>query len=72
MRENQDAPVDTQGAHCQADKKQDKKLQDFQTLVGLLLSVQTKDETTFMVMSRLKSKGFSLNMALKLSDEELK
>ena len=72
MRDRKDAPVDTQGAGCQSDATMPKEVQDFQTLTSLLLSVQTKDETTDLVMRRLVKEKFSLQTALDWSDEKLK
>ncbi|KAH8334609.1 hypothetical protein KR059_012207 [Drosophila kikkawai] len=56
MRNRQPAPVDTMGCHRCADPKADPKTQRFQNLVALMLSSQTKDQTTFEAMNRLKER----------------
>ncbi|XP_041674226.1 endonuclease III-like protein 1 [Drosophila eugracilis] len=54
MRISRSAPVDTMGCHRCADPKADAKTQRFQNLVALMLSSQTKDQTTYEAMNRLK------------------
>ena len=44
MRKKRDAPVDSNGTECCADPKAEPKLYRYQTLIGLMLSSQTKDE----------------------------
>ncbi|XP_016963148.1 endonuclease III-like protein 1 [Drosophila biarmipes] len=56
MRNSKTAPVDTMGCHRCADSKADEKTQRFQNLVALMLSSQTKDQTTFEAMNRLKER----------------
>ncbi|KAH8366460.1 hypothetical protein KR084_009618 [Drosophila pseudotakahashii] len=56
MRNSKTAPVDTMGCHRCADPKADAKTQRFQNLVALMLSSQTKDQTTFEAMNRLKDR----------------
>ncbi|XP_017022565.1 endonuclease III-like protein 1 [Drosophila kikkawai] len=56
MRNRQPAPVDTMGCHRCADPTADPKTQRFQNLVALMLSSQTKDQTTFEAMNRLKER----------------
>ena len=53
MRAENPAAVDTMGAHCLMDSKASKNEQAFQTLVGLMLSSQTKDEVTSATMNYL-------------------
>lgn len=53
------APVDTMGCERLADPSAPPEIQKFQTLVALMLSVQTKDETTSMIVSRLKERGLT-------------
>ncbi|XP_043070623.1 endonuclease III-like protein 1 [Drosophila grimshawi] len=55
MRSQKPAPVDTLGCHQCADINADAKTQRFHKLVALMLSSQTKDETTFEAMKRLKA-----------------
>ncbi|XP_065371821.1 endonuclease III-like protein 1 [Calliphora vicina] len=54
MRSNDKAPVDTMGCHKCADENADEKTQRFHKLVALMLSSQTKDETTYHAMLRLR------------------
>ncbi|XP_068140078.1 endonuclease III-like protein 1 [Drosophila tropicalis] len=59
MRQSASAPVDTMGCHKCADQDADEKTQRFQNFVALMLSSQTKDETTFKAMKRLKARNLS-------------
>jgi endonuclease III len=54
MRVLKNAPVDILGCEKQADPLEPKNIQNFQTLIALLISVQTKDETTDKVMKRFR------------------
>jgi endonuclease III len=47
------------GCERLADPKAPLLIQKFQTLVALMLSIQTKDETTSMIMTRLKERGLT-------------
>ena len=47
MRSKRDAPVDSNGTECCADPTAEPKLFRYQTLIGLMLSSQTKDEVSF-------------------------
>jgi endonuclease-3 len=53
MRRENPAAVDTMGAHTVSDKKATANEQAFHTLVGLMLSSQTKDEVTSATMKHL-------------------
>ena len=53
-RVTHEAPVDVVGCERLADRKEPIEIQKYQTLVALMLSIQTKDEITAMVMGRLK------------------
>ena len=57
MRVVRNAPVDILGCEKQADPLEPKNIQNFQTLIALLISVQTKDETTHKVMKRFRQVG---------------
>jgi endonuclease-3 len=57
MRVVRNAPVDILGCEKQADPLETKNIQNFQTLIALLISVQTKDETTDKVMKRFREAG---------------
>ncbi|XP_061391948.1 uncharacterized protein LOC133327406 [Musca vetustissima] len=54
MRSKEKAPVDTMGCHKCADENADEKTQRFHKLVALMLSSQTKDDTTYHAMLRLR------------------
>ncbi len=72
MRAENPAAVDTMGAHCLRDTKATENEQAFQTLVGLMLSSQTKDEVTSATMNYLiKEKGLSIDMIMKTSEKDL-
>ena len=58
-RKNNIAPVDTMGCEKLHDTTAPIEVQKYQTLIALMLSVQTKDEITSMVMNRLKSYGLT-------------
>lgn len=47
------------GCERLADPNASMEVQKFQTLVALMLSVQTRDETTYMIVNRLKEKGLT-------------
>ncbi|CAJ0585855.1 unnamed protein product, partial [Mesorhabditis spiculigera] len=66
-----DAPVDTMGCHMLADLNAPKEDQQFQALVGAMLSPQTKDEVTFAAMKRFRDRGCTVEQVLKMSASEL-
>ncbi|KAI8129922.1 Endonuclease III-like protein 1 [Lucilia cuprina] len=59
MRTKDSAPVDTMGCHKCADENADEKTQRFHKLVALMLSSQTKDETTYHAMLRLREQNLT-------------
>ncbi|EAN30897.1 Endonuclease III-like protein [Theileria parva strain Muguga] len=67
-RNKEIAPVDLYGCHCVADPGEHF---EFQTLVGCMLSSQTKDEITALTMKNLKKRGLTLDNILKMDEEEL-
>jgi len=71
MRKDRNAPVDTMGCMANADQTAPKETRDFQLLVSLILSVQTKDEKTAEAMKNLKEKGLTLENMYKMSEEEI-
>ncbi|UYV76295.1 hypothetical protein LAZ67_13003290 [Cordylochernes scorpioides] len=71
MRSLKNAPVDTLGAHCCADRSADPKVSRFQTLVGLMLSSQTKDEVTHAAVQRLIQHGLTVDSILQTSEERV-
>ncbi|KAL5109534.1 Endonuclease III-like protein 1 [Taenia crassiceps] len=64
MRKKANAPVDSMGCHTLADKNTDSKTVRLQTLLGLMLSSQTKDEVTSSAMARLIDRGIANLTAL--------
>ena len=60
------------GCERLADPKAPANIQKYQTLIALMLSVQTKDETTSKIMERLKEKGLTPEEMIKYSEEELR
>jgi len=71
MRKNLTAPVDTMGCHCCPDKKAPKDVWDFQLLVSLMLSVQTKDEATFKAMTKLKENNLTVESINKMDESKI-
>ena len=71
MRSKITAPVDIEGASTLADPSSDPKTFRFQTLVGLMLSSQTRDPATASKMKFLVSKGLSIDSILATSQEDL-
>ncbi|KAL5967247.1 Endonuclease III-like protein 1, partial [Taenia solium] len=65
MRKKANAPVDSMGCHALADKDADSKTLRLQTLLGLMLSSQTKDEVTSSAMARLIDRGVANLTALR-------
>ncbi len=67
MRNLEEAPVDTMGVTKCSDKSESSNTYKYQTLISLILSSQTKDETTFSVMSKLIKFGLNLETISNLS-----
>jgi len=72
MRKDKNAPVDLLGSHLQFNEDDPKDVQGFQLITSLILSVQTKDQITDMIMKRMLEKGLNLDFIDKMSLEELK
>ena len=70
-RERTQAPVDIEGAETLADTQSPPKVMRFQTLVGLMLSSQTKDPVTAAAMTRLKEKGLSVSEIREMTEDEI-
>ena len=47
------------GCHKQNDPKAPIEIQKYHWLIALMLSIQTNDRTTSMIMTRLKEKGLT-------------
>ena len=70
MRSQMTAPVDTEGAATLGEDT-DPKVFRFQTLVGLMLSSQTRDPVTAKKMRYLIDKGLSIDSIIKIPESEL-
>ncbi|XP_063709498.1 endonuclease III-like protein 1 isoform X2 [Culicoides brevitarsis] len=72
MRKEHPAPVDTMGCDVFHDSETEPRICRFHSLVSLMLSSQTKDETNFSVMTRLKNrfKTFSPEQVIECSEFE--
>ena len=70
LRARRDAPVDDIGCERLADMD-DKETYRYQTLIALMLSSQTKDQTTAEAMEKLKAHGLTVRSILKTSPEKL-
>lgn len=71
MRKNYDAPVDSMGCHTCTDQNANPKDIRYQTLLALMLSSQTKDQTTHAAMLRLREYGCNVESILNISNEKL-
>ena len=72
MRSEQEAPVDIYGCEYCPDEKASKEVYNFQTLVSLLLSSQTKDQQTYNAMKRLKVHGLDIDTIRKTSEDTIR
>lgn len=70
MRSVMTAPVDIEGA-ATLGEDEDPKVFRFQTLVGLMLSSQTRDPVTAKKMRFLIDKGLSVESILNISEKDL-
>jgi endonuclease-3 len=64
MRRKNPAPVDTMGARVISTSEKSTKEFRLETLLGCLLSSQTKDRTTFAAVERLKQHGCTVSNLL--------
>ena len=72
MRLENPAAVDTMGAHCLLNPKSSKNEQAYQTLIGLMLSSQTKDEVTSAAMKILVyDHALSIDMVMNTSEAKI-
>ena len=71
MRDYARAPVDDMGVECTIDSNTDRPTYKFQTLVSLILSAQTNDKSTFLVMKRLLGYGLTIDNIAKISEQDL-
>eukprot|EP00826_Nyctotherus_ovalis_P010560 TRINITY_DN12776_c0_g3_i1.p1 TRINITY_DN12776_c0_g3~~TRINITY_DN12776_c0_g3_i1.p1 ORF type:complete len:267 (+),score=74.95 TRINITY_DN12776_c0_g3_i1:60-860(+) len=71
MRSTKTAPVDTKAPGKLPDPKATKTVYNYQTLVALMLSPQTRDEVCAVAMDRLKEHGLTPKKIKEMSQEEL-
>ncbi|XP_075230730.1 nth-like DNA glycosylase 1 isoform X2 [Lycorma delicatula] len=71
MRKDQSAPVDDMGCHKTMDETASPKEKRYQALVSLMLSSQTKDQTTYATMLKLREHGLTVDNILNTDDESL-
>ncbi|KAK1443060.1 endonuclease III-like protein 1 [Babesia gibsoni] len=71
MRQKKDAPVDSMGAHCLADEDEDPATYEYQTLIAVMLSSQTKDPVTAAAMEALKEEGLNIENISNMTEDEL-
>jgi endonuclease-3 len=71
MRDYARAPVDDMGVECTIDSNTDRPTYKFQTLVSLILSAQTNDKSTFLVMKRLLGYRLTVDNIAKISEPDL-
>lgn len=69
-RDSNVAPVDTMGCDALAEKKDLKRFR-FQTLIALILSSQTKDQTVAEAMRKLQQHDLSVDGVLKMNKDIL-
>jgi len=71
MRKEKNAPVDLIGAFTCPDKDAPEETRNFQLLVALMLSVQTKDEITAEAMTNLKKFGLTIEKMNEASEDDI-
>eukprot|EP00795_Rhopilema_esculentum_P009161 gene9161-16829_t len=72
MREDETAPVDSQGCERTADESESPQIVRYQILVSLMLSAQTKDQVTFAAMERLKEHGLTIPNIINTKEDKRK
>jgi len=72
MRSQTEAPVDVVGCEMLGDQSAEPAVFRFQTLVALMLSSQTKDETTAAAMQRLREYGLTVDRVRETSEQRIK
>ncbi|EAR82610.1 base excision DNA repair protein, HhH-GPD family protein (macronuclear) [Tetrahymena thermophila SB210] len=71
-RDTHTAPVDTLGCDLQGDESLPTNDRNFQKLMAIILSVQTKDETTDLVMKKVVKEKITIDKAVEIPSSELK
>jgi len=72
MRGKIEAPVDTMGVEFVSDPNLERKVFKFQSLIGLLLSSQTKDPITYAVMNKLIKHGLTVESINQTDEDTIK
>lgn len=72
MRKDRSAPVDKFGVEAHFDATIPEKTRNLHILTSLVLSVQTKDETNFKAMQKLKEFGLSLEKIIETPEAAMK
>ncbi|KAL4426620.1 hypothetical protein ABPG74_003083 [Tetrahymena malaccensis] len=71
-RDTHTAPVDILGCDVQGDESLPTNDRNFQKLMAIILSVQTKDETTDLVMKKVVKEKITIDKAVEIPSSELK
>ncbi|KAL4465496.1 hypothetical protein ABPG72_009434 [Tetrahymena utriculariae] len=71
-RDTHTAPVDVLGCDQQGDDSLPPNDRNFQKLMAIILSVQTKDETTDLVMKKVVQEKITIDKAVEIPSDELK
>mgnify|MGYP003999867345 CR=1 FL=1 len=71
MRKKKNAPVDLYGAYTFFNKNIDPKIARYHVLIAVIISSQSKDETTNKIMSKLVNYGLTIDNIKKTKEEDL-
>ena len=71
MRKDKTAPVDTKSPGMLPDPKEKKDIANYQILIALMLSPQTRDESTALAIDKLKSHGLTPEKISEMSESDL-
>lgn len=71
MRKSRTAPVDSKSPGKLADSTEVQEIANFQTFIALMLSPQTRDETTALVMDKLKKHGLTPKSMHEIAEGDL-
>ena len=72
MRKELNAPVDIIGCYTNPDPNAPKEVQNYQLLISMILSVQTKDQAVSKAMNNLIKSGLTLDEIHRMDEETLK
>lgn len=71
MRKESSAPVDTKAPGKLSEKEASKDIRNYQTLIALMLSPQTRDEVNAVAMDKLKEHGLTPKSISEMSESKL-